>query len=232
MNLQSCPWPEYNNFSQSYLLLEHFIGDRLYRGMSLLKTSIPYLRTFSPAADPRRLFHTTLLRTLYQVPKIPHHRPMSSSNSRPTSPSNAEVQLKPPPVTFPISPVPPNPLGEGKYIKTAAALIIGWVPKPVWDISQNVEAIVIQGWNIEWQDSWSELPYLRTILLWAWSQFVRLCAHQKQGLYWRVQWIETRKRIEVIADDEGEMCVISQCRWSIFWEIVIDFEPELKQAEG
>lgn len=30
-------------------------------------------------------------------------------------------------LSFPISPVPKNPLGEGNYIKTAAALIIGWV---------------------------------------------------------------------------------------------------------
>lgn len=32
-----------------------------------------------------------------------------------------------PPLTFPKSPIPPNPLGEGKKIKTAAALIIGRV---------------------------------------------------------------------------------------------------------
>ena len=31
-------------------------------------------------------------------------------------------------LTFPITPVPKNPLGEGKYIRTAAALIIGCVP--------------------------------------------------------------------------------------------------------
>ena len=28
---------------------------------------------------------------------------------------------------FPVSDIPPNPLGEGRYIKTAAALIIGCV---------------------------------------------------------------------------------------------------------
>jgi len=31
------------------------------------------------------------------------------------------------PITFAKSPVPPNPLGEGRTIKTAAALMIGWV---------------------------------------------------------------------------------------------------------
>ena len=30
-------------------------------------------------------------------------------------------------LTFPITPVPENPLGEGKFIRTAAALIIGYV---------------------------------------------------------------------------------------------------------
>ena len=31
-------------------------------------------------------------------------------------------------VKFSISSVPPNPLGDGNYIRTAAALVIGWVP--------------------------------------------------------------------------------------------------------
>jgi len=30
-------------------------------------------------------------------------------------------------LSFPVTPVPRNPLGEGKYIRTAAALIIGYV---------------------------------------------------------------------------------------------------------
>ena len=30
---------------------------------------------------------------------------------------------------FPVSDIPKNPLGEGKYIKTAAALIIGYVAR-------------------------------------------------------------------------------------------------------
>ncbi|KDR75745.1 hypothetical protein GALMADRAFT_248416 [Galerina marginata CBS 339.88] len=55
-----------------------------------------------------------------------------SSSSRPSSPtaasnSNAAIpSTSPQPnITFPISPVPPNPLGEGRYIHTAAALVIG-----------------------------------------------------------------------------------------------------------
>ena len=31
-------------------------------------------------------------------------------------------------LSFPITPVPKNPLGKGRYIRTAAALIIGYVP--------------------------------------------------------------------------------------------------------
>ncbi|KAF8980380.1 MoaB/Mog domain-containing protein [Cyathus striatus] len=51
------------------------------------------------------------------------------SSSRPSSSastSGSEESAKPPQTfTFPVSPIPPNPLGEGKYIRTAAALIIG-----------------------------------------------------------------------------------------------------------
>ncbi|KAH9485043.1 hypothetical protein JR316_0001949 [Psilocybe cubensis] len=53
-----------------------------------------------------------------------------SSPSSPTAASStvAEKSTAAPPhtkVTFPISPVPKNPLGDGAYIRTAAALIIG-----------------------------------------------------------------------------------------------------------
>lgn len=34
---------------------------------------------------------------------------------------------------FPVSEQPKNPLGEGRYIKSAAALIIGWVPDAAHD---------------------------------------------------------------------------------------------------
>jgi len=44
----------------------------------------------------------------------------SSANARPTE---VPTETK---VTFPVSKIPPNPLGEGRYIKTAAALIIGY----------------------------------------------------------------------------------------------------------
>ncbi|KIM40241.1 hypothetical protein M413DRAFT_446414 [Hebeloma cylindrosporum] len=57
-----------------------------------------------------------------------------SNNSRSSSPTNGSSSATvhtstpsppPPKVTFEVSPVPPNPLGEGRYIRTAAALIIG-----------------------------------------------------------------------------------------------------------
>ncbi len=69
-------------------------------------------------------------------------RTMSSTvvNADPSAPQKEPAEQKPsqsagagptpgaqdlPPVTFPVSPVPKNPLGEGRYIKTAAALMIG-----------------------------------------------------------------------------------------------------------
>jgi len=46
-----------------------------------------------------------------------------SSHARPSSPSSLSPPI--PKVTFPISEIPKNPLGDGNYIRTAAALIIG-----------------------------------------------------------------------------------------------------------
>jgi hypothetical protein len=58
------------------------------------------------------------------------HRRMSSTP--PPSPSPTPI-IPGKDYDFPLSPVPKNPLGEGRYIKTAAALIIGCeqaAPKP------------------------------------------------------------------------------------------------------
>ncbi|KAH9903307.1 MoaB/Mog domain-containing protein [Cubamyces lactineus] len=47
-------------------------------------------------------------------------RPTEGSATNASAPTNEQPKWN-----FPLSPVPPNPLGEGRYIKTAAALIIG-----------------------------------------------------------------------------------------------------------
>jgi hypothetical protein len=49
-----------------------------------------------------------------------------SVSSPPISPSLQPPPLQPTSYNFPLSPIPRNPLGEGRYIKTAAALIIGY----------------------------------------------------------------------------------------------------------
>ncbi len=41
--------------------------------------------------------------------------------------STQAAQAERPKYNFPVSEVPKNPLGEGRYIKTAAALVIGYV---------------------------------------------------------------------------------------------------------
>lgn len=41
--------------------------------------------------------------------------------------STQPAQAERPKYNFPVSEVPKNPLGEGRYIKTAAALVIGYV---------------------------------------------------------------------------------------------------------
>ena len=68
-----------------------------------------------------RLSTTRLTRTSRFSPSsIAQVRTMSTATAAPDS-----VPL-PPPITFPKSPIPKNPLGEGKFIRTAAALIIGY----------------------------------------------------------------------------------------------------------
>jgi hypothetical protein len=76
--------------------------------------------------------------------KFPRFRTISGLTSSPSS--AAEVRparfSAPSPISevrFELSPVPPNPLGEGRWIKTAGALIIGFVSL----IELNKEL----GWN-------------------------------------------------------------------------------------
>ena len=54
-----------------------------------------------------------------------HHR--SFVSDPPNLPPNPPNIVLNPGINFPVSPIPSNPLGEGKYIKSAAALIIGCV---------------------------------------------------------------------------------------------------------
>ncbi|KAF8967935.1 MoaB/Mog domain-containing protein [Flammula alnicola] len=98
--------------------------------MSIFRSSIAHLRLLLPTPHSR-ILHTASLSTVSRALKINCARAMSN-NSGPTSPnaasSSAAITSSTPPqpqVMFPVSPIPPNPLGEGKYIKTAAALIIG-----------------------------------------------------------------------------------------------------------
>jgi hypothetical protein len=50
---------------------------------------------------------------------------------------SSSPQKSTPLYNFPLSPVPKDPLGNGKYIKTAAALIIGWVLSPPSEKKNN-----------------------------------------------------------------------------------------------
>jgi len=75
---------------------------------------------FSPVTLAR-LSTTKLTRTSQFTPfPITQVRAMSTTTTAP------DPVPSPPPITFPKSPIPKNPLGEGKFIRTAAALIIGY----------------------------------------------------------------------------------------------------------
>ena len=53
---------------------------------------------------------------------------MATVDNQTTAPPVGNVKAEETPkFNFPVSEVPKNPLGEGKFIKTAAALIIGYV---------------------------------------------------------------------------------------------------------
>lgn len=67
-------------------------------------------------------------------PSFRGHPKLMSSQTAPAvpsavsapAPSSDAPPVAPPEFNFPVSPVPENPLGEGRYIKTAAALMIGY----------------------------------------------------------------------------------------------------------
>ena len=66
-------------------------------------------------------------------------------------------------LSFPITPVPKNPLGEGKYIRTAAALIIGCVPIET-PISKRMAEPSGQRRDSQRKGTGQEYPILRHLL--------------------------------------------------------------------
>lgn len=54
---------------------------------------------------------------------------------------------------FELSPIPPNPLGEGRWIKTAAALIIGCVLRRESIFVELVEYSPLKRRDFKWEDS-------------------------------------------------------------------------------
>lgn len=81
-----------------------------------LASSNPYLSQRNPPRSPH-LF--SQLSSMSQ-PSVPADPSASGANS-------AATRNEPTQWDFPVSQIPANPLGEGRYIKTAAALIIGCV---------------------------------------------------------------------------------------------------------
>ncbi|KAH0831279.1 Molybdopterin binding protein [Lanmaoa asiatica] len=89
------------------------------------------------------------------------------------------------PSDFTVSPIPTNPLGDGKYIQTAGALIIGYVspPSPCTSLSDHSDEI-LNGKTLDRNSNY----------------FARFCFEHGIDL----------KRIEVIADDEDEIVEASR----------------------
>jgi len=121
--------------------------------MNLLRTSVNQVRVLSNQINA--------LRTGSPISRKLNHTQNMSNNSRPSSPtsgsSNATINtstpsLPPPKITFELSPVPPNPLGEGRCIRTAAALIIGYASFHIkrafeWTWSLGMKFSTVKPWT-------------------------------------------------------------------------------------
>ena len=81
--------------------------------------TVPVLQRVSYRIEPIARMSTSMPVVPAADPSAPSHEAGAANASKPTT--------EQPKWNFPLSPVPPNPLGEGRYIKTAAALIIGCV---------------------------------------------------------------------------------------------------------
>jgi len=83
----------------------------------------PTVRIFSLSPQRRSSprIQISILRHNMSQPSVP----ADPSATPTTKTGGAEDAPQPTQWDFPVSPVPENPLGEGKYIKTAAALVIG-----------------------------------------------------------------------------------------------------------
>ncbi|KAI0767249.1 MoaB/Mog domain-containing protein [Fomes fomentarius] len=91
-------------------------------GPSILAPTVPRNQALSLSDFPSG--KCTMSSTVVNAdPSAPQKEPAEQKPSAGAGPTPGAQDL--PPVTFPVSPVPKNPLGEGRYIKTAAALIIG-----------------------------------------------------------------------------------------------------------
>ncbi|KAF5348786.1 hypothetical protein D9756_009764 [Leucocoprinus leucothites] len=94
----------------------HFSPLTLAHSRARLTTASSHPR-ITPTVYPAFFYNSLPTRTM-SSPSSPVAAPAATLNSYDAVPP-------PPPITFPRSPVPGNPLGEGKFIRTAAALIIG-----------------------------------------------------------------------------------------------------------
>ena len=100
---------------------------------SVLRSAAALPNAFSPFPLPwyRMLNCRILPRLAFRIHRktyISNTRYMASTSSNPiASPADGGNAFTVSKITFPVSEVPANPLGDGKYIKTAAALMIGYV---------------------------------------------------------------------------------------------------------
>ena len=84
--------------------------------------------------------HTTVNPRLSRVMSFSKDEPEAGPTQEPTKP--------PPEFNFPLSEIPKNPLGEGRFIRTAAALIIGYVSHGVQERTRLGSSLVFVKRNV------------------------------------------------------------------------------------
>ena len=180
----------FSSFPESLTVIESHSGQLEPFGMNLFclstrrsSTTLRCMR-FYAASDP------TFMRS--------HIRTLSTFESIRVAPSQK--------AKFTISPVPPNPLGDGNYIRTAAALVIGFVlnfhtQNDIWHPCESE------------MKSWTEKLWIviQTASRSTVSTTESICTPpsllKSLNFHWQIQCLYCRKRIEVVPDMEEEMWV-------------------------
>jgi hypothetical protein len=156
---------------------------RCYMGIARV-ASRKGTRRSVPATPPSTMVMTLLLRPLRTTriarPTFPHFsapRQLSCQNNLLAQRlTHRTHQMESPKPSCALSPIPPNPLGEGRFIRTAAALVIGYALsccEGIYWTSSRLTKPAIQRRDPQWQNPGQKRTFVRQILFRARHRLVR-----------------------------------------------------------